>query len=651
MKTVTSGYKTALKTFGRQISAKVSYDEIVLDSTVINNIKPTFASDILKTSMKSVIIDSNSNIPLNTVITVEFGVLVSGVYEYINYGDYIVYKSDYNADTESYVLTCHDLMLKTMIDVNDSFIQGLTYPITVRDYIIAICEQIPLTFADSLTEFTNYNTQITQDVHSGIGYTYRDIFDEISAITGSIICINDNNELTLKYINETSEIIDEESLKDSNISIKEKYGPINSVVFSRASSDNIFEQDTDSIALNGLCEIKITDNQLLSGEDRSSFLTHLFYKLLGFEYYIYDIQTIGTTYLELFDKFSIEIGENTYPTILFNDSVEIESGLSETMYVEMPTQTSTEYKFSSNTDKSIKKATIIVDKQLATISAEVSSNTNSIGDLDTKTTNLEISVDGINETIEKNKYYIDDEGNKQLISSNLYELTKTVDGIDLQLTQTGGSNLIYNSVGYFGNDDWAGEALSYTDTEIKNNTISQNAFLLQNATLGQTIQVKNGSLTLSFLYKKLLPLASCQLVVNEQIIELTSETFKNETITFEVSANTVEISLISDTDNACYVSDLMLNYGTLAQIWSNNPSESVKGGVKIGSGIEITSSASNIKQTMDNDGNRIINTNTGETVSEFTDKGMEAKEVKAEKGEIAKVLVVNMGTQTWLSRL
>lgn len=258
--------------------------------------------------------------------------------------------------------------------------------------------------------------------------------------------------------------------------------------------------------------------------------------------------------------------------------------------------------------------------------------------------------------IEDNKYYIDEEGNKNLISEATSTLIEDINGLNIQLSRTGGSNIFKNPVGYFydGNqtaDDWTGIAKAFTNTEIKNTTVSGNAFLLQDDELEQIIQIPNGTYTVSFIYKKLISLAECSVVINGTVIELTGDTWKTDNLTFEVNANTIDIQLISDTNDSCYVSDLIGNLGTLAQVWSNNPNEAVNGGVKIGRGIEITSSTSNIMQKMDNDGNRIINTNTGETVSEFTDKGIDTQEIKADKGQVANILILDMGTQTWFSRM
>lgn len=227
----------------------------------------------------------------------------------------------------------------------------------------------------------------------------------------------------------------------------------------------------------------------------------------------------------------------------------------------------------------------------------------------------------------------------------------TAEHIATEVLEQGGNNLLINPVGLFGTHGWTGVCKEYTDTEIKNNTFGKSALFLQNGTRSQIIQVPNGTYTVSFLYKKLLSLADCKIEVNEHIIDLTKEEWTKEVYTFEVASNTIEIKLISDNDDSCYVSDLMLNAGLIAQKYSSNATEVVTNNVKIGDGIEVSSNASNIKQKMDNDGNRIINTNTDEIVAEFTDKGMKTKKIEADEGEVAKLLMVDMGDQTWISRL
>ncbi len=226
----------------------------------------------------------------------------------------------------------------------------------------------------------------------------------------------------------------------------------------------------------------------------------------------------------------------------------------------------------------------------------------------------------------------------------------TVDKFASNVLTYGGTNLIKNSVGHY-QDNWENKHDGFTNTDIQNNTVSGHCFFIGNKSSNQVIQVQNGTYTIGFKYKKLLELAEVKIKVNDHEIELTETDWTTGNYTFEVLSNTITVELIGDNDNSCYVSDLMGNQGIVAHVWSSASGESINGGVKIGSSIEIESSVSNIKQIMDNDGNRIKNISTDETVAEFTDKGMNSKEIKSDKAEIARVVIQNVGNSTWLTRI
>ncbi|MDD4734021.1 MAG: phage tail protein [Bacilli bacterium] len=228
--------------------------------------------------------------------------------------------------------------------------------------------------------------------------------------------------------------------------------------------------------------------------------------------------------------------------------------------------------------------------------------------------------------------------------------TVTADKIASNVLTYGGTNLIKNSVGHY-QGDWENKHEGFTNTEIKNNTVSGHCFFIGNKSSNQVIQVQNGTYTIGFKYKKLLELAEVNIKVNDHEIELSEMDWTSQNYTFEVLSNAITVELIGDNNNSCYLSDLMINQGIVAHVWSSASGESINGGVKIGSSIEIESSVSNIKQIMDNDGNRIKNISTDETVAEFTDKGMNSKEIKTEKAKIARVVIQDVGNSTWLTRI
>lgn len=417
MKTHTSGYKNSISTLGRELDSKITFtingDTTELGSEELNSISVHYEGDILKSVMKQLDIDSNVEIPEGTEVNYQFGVKVNGSYEYLDYGNFIVYKVEKQEDYDSWRIICYDKMLLSMVNYerimqfqltsdvtftddknyyNDDYTLytgertgnpstiGLyeCIPMTIREFIGAICTTLGITFANSSDTFTNYDKQLESELFvdsngGSLGYTYRDVLDQLAQVTASTICINDDDELEIRYITSTNDTIDEEFLKDVNVSFGKKYGPINSVVLSRsAGSDNIYEQDAGSIALNGLCELKIEDNQIMNGNDRDTYLSGIFTRLNGLEYYTNDYSSPGITYYDLCDRYNITVGNTTYSCVMLNDEILITQGLEENIYTDMPETTETDYKSSSDTDRKINQAYLIVDKVNGEITGVIS---------------------------------------------------------------------------------------------------------------------------------------------------------------------------------------------------------------------------------------------------------------------------------------
>ena len=375
MKTHTNKYKEQIKTLGREIDAKITYGNVELGGEELNSITPSFKSSILKSAMKELEIDSNVDIPLETEINLKFGVKVSGVYEYLDFGNYIVYKNEKQEDTKSYKITCYDKMLYSMKDYENL---GITYPISVRNYIKALCTKIGLEFANATDTFPNYDKIISSELYldsegKSLGYTYRDVLDELAQVTASTICLNNQEQVELRYITNTNDTINEEFLKDVNVEFGKKFGPINSVVLSRAGgSDNVYLRDEESITANGLCELKIQDNQILNGNNRSDYLPAILDKVDGLQYYLNDFSSTGITYYDICDRYNVKIGTKTYSCVMFNDEIDITQGLVENIHTDLPKETQTDYSKSSKTDRMINQTNLIVDKQNQKISGVIS---------------------------------------------------------------------------------------------------------------------------------------------------------------------------------------------------------------------------------------------------------------------------------------
>lgn len=542
MKPHTSSYKDEIKKFGRQIDSKITYvlnnEDVELGTEELNLVSYHYEGQILKSVMKQLDIDSNIDIPIGTEVNYQFGLKVENYYEYLDFGNYIVYSSEKQEDTNSYKIVCYDKMLQAMKDYENV---GYIFPMTIREYLGAICDTLGLQFANENDMFPNYDRIIQQDMFldangSFLGYTYRDVLDQISQATASTICINNNDELELKYIttigttntvegetiyiddaikdkvlyegvNNISQInndlpfimnitylnsietIDEEYLKDVNINFGEKFGPVNSIVLSRASgSDNIYLRDEQSVAQNGLCEIKIEDNQLMSGNDRSDYLPDILNQLNGLEYYINDFSSTGITYFDLCDKYAISIGENTYYCVMFNDEINVTQGIEELIHTDMLEESETPYDKADKTDRRINQAYTLIDKQNQTITSFVSKteqtqqlNDQRILELTERTNSVEQTLTSTQATIEVMEQEIIE--GQETLRNNL--VTIDINGINVSTSTSAISTLMTNekfviksgttNLAYFGYD----EETDSTKAEMDNLTVT-NYFIAGN---------------------------------------------------------------------------------------------------------------------------------------------------------------------------
>lgn len=427
MKNVSEKFIKEITSYGRMLDTIITYTingkEYFLDSDTLFSVTPHFEGNILKSVMKQLDIESSVAIPKDTVINVKFGVQVdlsltvaevhamkvnrlneipvnllsSGLkgFEYIDLGNYIVSKdAEYNADTMSYSHTCYDKMLSSMKDYEDV---KITFPIKVKDYIKKLCDYIGLTFASYNDNFANCDKELTADYYTGYDYTFRDVLDELAQVTASTICINSDDELEIRYIPKKSAIeLNEDYFKDTNVTFDNLYGPINSIVLSRSGeSDNIYLQDEESIENNGLCELKIIDNQIMNYNDRSDYLPAILEKLNGLTYCTNNFDSRGICFLDLCDRYTANVHGKLYDCVLFNDEIKITQGLEETIYTEMPTETKTDYTKADKTDQKINKAYIIMDK----VNKKLESVISEVDETSKKVTKIEQTVDSISQKV------------------------------------------------------------------------------------------------------------------------------------------------------------------------------------------------------------------------------------------------------------
>lgn len=404
------GFKEAINEYGKQITASFIYSGVIYKDEQIISMNPHYEGSLLKTVMKCLDIELDTELleepsaivgiaiagkavtgvglatEINTIKSPRFGVKTDDTdYSYIEFGSYLIKDIKKDEEKQTISIECYDLMLKSMIpyDLALDYTQG----VTVKDFLDAICDRLGWT--KGYTDFHNSSVLIDEEKYD-ISDTFRDVLDDIAEVAGGMIGFV-NDALTVIYPTDSGEVIDEESLK--SLTIGKKYGPINSVVLSRTpQEDNIYRKDNDSIAQNGLTEIRIENNQIIDTH-REDFMDGVCDALMGLSFELYELESFGIGYLNFGEFFSIKTADGVeHKTLMLCDDLQINQGVKEECKLEEPEITNTDYSAASETDKTLRKTILRVDKQDNKITALASrTDTMEAGLADVKKT-AELSI-------------------------------------------------------------------------------------------------------------------------------------------------------------------------------------------------------------------------------------------------------------------
>lgn len=478
MKKVSDGFKTNIKLTGRQLDFKMylynNYNlatesgDLLLTEDNINLASEQFKLDdkteigsesiysasinrngsLFKSLMKELDFEADKDFSIGSMVDFQFGLLVNGEYEYIDYGNYVIYSKEYKLDTETWSYVCYDRMLYYMIKYSKL---DITYPITIRDYIENLAHKMTLGFADSETEFTNYNELINEDLFKDKDYTYRDILDKLSEITASNIMLDEQDRLKIGYPSETDTSLDESDLKDINVAFGENFGVINRISITDSDVDvEYYAEDSDSIAKNGKTQINIVDNEFTTNGNQTKMAQAILKRLNGFYYSINDFSTIGTCIYDYLDMFNVNAKGNTYKCLVLNDEIDFSQGIKESFYTEKLENSEKESDNYQTSTMSSKTVTFKINQQEGKIESKVEKD-GVISAINQSPEEVQINANKIRlEGIvtANDGFSIDLEGNMSCNNANINGDIITPTGV---LT-----NLQYLSSGQFGNANLIG---------------------------------------------------------------------------------------------------------------------------------------------------------------------------------------------------
>lgn len=371
---------------------------------IAKELKYSFEGNLFKTIMKQIEITvKNAGELKDKNVNFQYGIYTNNDFEYIDLGDYYIKDVDDDKGKKELVVTGYDKMIHFMKTFKQSELQ-LTYPCRMLALIQKMCEVCGVGLYS--TNFFNADLQVDEDYFTAQELTYRDVLEKIAETTETIIFIKDNKLYLHKLTNSPVEKLDASYLAE--LTVKEKFGPVNALVLGRGEvEDNIEAKDDTNISKNGRCEIRFDENEFIEYQ-RKTVIDRMFEKIKGLEYYAFEGSDIGVMWLEPGDLIEVEDTEQSkYKTIYLKANIIINTGINSDIGADIPTETNTEYKVTTKEEKKTLKVQRLAKKNEGLIQDIIEEQT----DFSNKLTEHSQDIDSITDEVKK-----------------IYEFDKTVIG-------------------------------------------------------------------------------------------------------------------------------------------------------------------------------------------------------------------------------
>lgn len=340
--------------------------------------------------------DLTSSISLNkeNVVKVDIGILVSGVYEYVRFQDFLITSVIYSDTTNITQIIATDSIVK----LNTEYVDSNVYPITLKNYLIDVLDQCDLELEN--TTFLNDDFVITSRPYND-GSSCKDIVSRISELALCFVQVNKSTnkielvnafspfmrgythtelsaftheELALMTHQELMTAVclfDEELNKDNYWSFKlsdhwfGKYG-INTLTLrlSTVEGENNTKQLDGYVAVDGNKSITISDNPFINTEAlRLSVIDGMFDVVKLYKYYPYTLEYRGFPYLELGDSVQItNMNDHLFNSPIYEMTIRYDGGLYGKIKADALSQIQTKYLNTQTLSQRVKTAEVKVDK-------------------------------------------------------------------------------------------------------------------------------------------------------------------------------------------------------------------------------------------------------------------------------------------------
>lgn len=352
----------------------------------------SFEGELFKTIMQQIDIKvKNVSEIKDKKIDVKYGIFINNKFEYVNVGEYKIKDIEDDKNKEEITATGYDKMLNFMIPFKQSDLQ-LTYPCKMKELVSKMCETCKVEAYN--LNFFNADLLIEEDFFTVQQLTYRDVLEKIAQATLTTIFIKENKLYFCKIDENIVQELDTSYLSD--LSINEKFGPLNALVLGRGSvEDNIESTDIDSINIYGRNEIRFDENELLDNK-RETVIDDMLEEIKRLEYYSFEAKNIGLMWLDPCDVLLLKDRENNeYKSILLSAKITITMGISGNIESNIPEVSTTKYKVTSKEEKKNLKVERLAKKHEGIIQDIIEEQ----GEYDSKLIEVTQNLEGIKEQV------------------------------------------------------------------------------------------------------------------------------------------------------------------------------------------------------------------------------------------------------------
>jgi len=468
------------------------------------------------------------------------------------------------------------------------------------------------------------------------GNSCRDVIKCIAQLSYTWARVDELNHLRLDFNKKSTSQVDTYDIIDTNKYFTSKIigdtvSPVNKVLIgmSNVDGENVYKT-SQSYTPETESAIYIYDNLLTYNDTLRRIAINGCERLFDLTYTPMEIDSIAHPWLIGSELMKItNVDNQVYYTYPFNRTISYKGITSTKLASQSKSVVNQKYEWKDSVMDKLKKTSIEVDKANGNITL-----------LTQETQDIKTNVE--------NNYYTKENVN-MLVQNAATGVTNT-------FSEAGGNNIFHNSGLWFLNEDDTTSATSpyefWTGYVIRGNNekaSNRHSLILQQGTLTQEQVVPNGNYTISFRYKKLLPLSVVKCIINGVEYELTEDSDTDFLQTIIVNTQEVQVDFTSTMDGACEIYDIMVNAGTVKLAYSQNQNETVTDTVNISKGITITSSVENTTFKANTDGVRIFNnSNMHEPKTKFTEDGTETDElIVKEQSQIVGILRQRVGDQIW----